>query len=184
MANPIEGIWNALKLTFEKINEPKSLLHVIEVGDCWTYITAVEEFIRSEEIGLNTSSDNDITSMLTDVIRICESHVQKLSTFMRNEGIPLPDVTSAKPKSTQKDIPLGVKLTDGEIANGIVLKLTLCLQLCAKGQSDALRSDLGMMWYGFYSEWVNTGVSLKSLMIERGWLKFPPYYNPPGTPED
>lgn len=53
MPNPLEAIFNMLRIAFDNTNEPKSPLHVIEVGDMWTYLTLVEEFIRYEEIGLN-----------------------------------------------------------------------------------------------------------------------------------
>lgn len=183
MSNPLEAIWNSLKISMDNLNEPESPFHVIEVGDCWTYITLVEEFIRYEEIGLNTSSDDEIIEMLRDVVQVCESQVRNLSKFMKEKGIPLPEVTSSKPNSDPKDVPLGVKLTDIEIANGIAFKLVTCLTSCSKGQADAIRNDLGMMWLKFYIEWVTLGNTLKTLMRKRGWLKVPPYYYPPGSPQ-
>ncbi|MDQ0254033.1 hypothetical protein J2S74_001406 [Evansella vedderi] len=182
MSNPFEAIWNTLKIAVDNVDESKAPLHVMEVGDCWKYTTMVEEFIRYEEIGLNTSTDDEIKEMLTDIIRLCESHVRKMTQFMREEGIPLPDVTSAKPTSNPNDIPLGVKLTDDEIANGIAFKLVQCILTCAEGQANAVRNDVGIMWLQFYSEWVTAGTTLKTLMRKRGWLKVPPYYYPPGSP--
>ncbi|WP_404328732.1 DUF3231 family protein [Mesobacillus maritimus] len=183
MSNPFEAVWNTLKTTIDNTNEPKSPLNIIEAGDCWMYLTMVEEFIRYEEIGLNTTTDDEIREMLTDVIRICESQVRRLSDFMKQEGIPLPDATSAKPNSDSNQIPLGVKLTDDEIANGIAFKLVNCMLTCAKSQADALRHDIGMLWVQFHSEWVSFGTTLKVLMRKRGWLKVPPYYYPPGSPQ-
>ncbi|MDQ6595065.1 DUF3231 family protein [Bacillus salipaludis] len=120
--------------------------------------------------------------MLTDVIRICESQVKKLSNFMKKEGISLPDVSSSKPNSYPNDIPLGVKLTDNELANGIAFKLVTCLQACSKGQADSIRNDVGLIWLQNYLEWATYGTTLKTLMRKRGWLKVPPYYYPPGLP--
>lgn len=182
MANPFEAVWNILKTSIDTTNEPKSPLHVIEVGDLWTYLTIVEEFIRYEEIGLNTTSDDEVIETLNDVIKICESQVKKLSQFMRQEGVALPEVSSAKPNSNPNQVPLGVKLTDDEITNGIAFKLLNCMQTCSKGQVDAIRNDVGMMWFQFYTEWIAVGSTLKTLMRKRGWLKVPPYYYVPGTP--
>ncbi|MFC4321983.1 DUF3231 family protein [Litchfieldia salsa] len=181
MSNPLEAVWNTFKTLID--NEPKSPLHIMEAGDCWKYYTVLEEFIRYEEVGLNTSSDDEILEMLRDAIRICESQSKRLSTFMLQEGIPLPDVTSAKPKSDPKEVPLGVKLSDDEISNGIAFKVVTLMQLCGKGQADAVRSDVGMIWLEFYSEFTTFGATLKTLMRKRGWLKVPPYYYPPGYPE-
>lgn len=183
MSNPFEAIWSMLKVSIDTTNEPKSPLHIIEAGDCWTYLTLMVEFIRYEETGLNTTTDDEIKEMLKDVIQICEAQVQKLNEFMKKEGIPLPDATSAKPKSDPNDIPLGVKLTDNEIANGVAFKLVTCLQACSKGQADSVRDDVGIMWLQFYLEWATFGTTLKTLMRKRGWLKVPPYYYPPGSPQ-
>ncbi|WP_078543507.1 DUF3231 family protein [Litchfieldia alkalitelluris] len=180
MSNPFEAVWNTLKTLID--DEPKSPLHIIEAGDLWTYYTALEEFIRYEEVGLNTSTDDEILEMLTDAIRVCEAQSQKISAFMVKEGIPLPDVTSAKPKSDPKEVPLGVKLTDDEIANGIAFKIVTLMQLCGKGQADAIRNDVGVLWLELYGEFVSFGATLKTLMRKRGWIKVPPYYYPPGTP--
>ncbi|MFZ3578386.1 DUF3231 family protein [Virgibacillus sp. DJP39] len=182
MGNPFEAVWNTMKLAIDNINEPKSPMHIIEAGDCWKYVTMMEEYIRYEEIGLNTTTDDEVTEMLTDVVKLCESQVKKLSEFMKQEGIPLPDVSSAKPNSSSKDIPLGVKLTDSEITNGVAFKLVACMEACAKAQADCMRSDVGLIWLGFYSDWVTFGTTLKTLMRKRGWVKVPPYYYPPGSP--
>lgn len=182
MPNPFEAVWNLLKTGVDNIDEPDTPLHVIEVGDLWVYLTTMEEFIRYEEVSLNTTTDDEVKEMLIDIIRVCEGQVETLSKFMKKEGIPLPDVTSSKPESDSKQIPLGVKLTDDEITNGVAFKQVVCMQQCAKGQADSVRNDVGMMWLGFFSDWVTFGTTLKTLMKKRGWLKVPPYYYPPGSP--
>ncbi|MDR6121074.1 hypothetical protein QFZ87_000671 [Bacillus sp. SLBN-46] len=80
-------------------------------------------------------------------------------------------------------LPLGVKLTDNELANGIAFKLVTCLQACSKGQADSVRNDVGILWLQYYLEWATFGTTLKTLMRKRGWLKVPPYYYPPGLPQ-
>ncbi|RSL35385.1 hypothetical protein D7Z54_02135 [Salibacterium salarium] len=47
----------------------------------------MEEFIRYEESGLNTTTDDEVNEMLTDVIKLCEKHVQRLTRFMKDEGV-------------------------------------------------------------------------------------------------
>jgi hypothetical protein len=183
LPNPFEAVWNTLKTTIDNNNEPKSPLHVIEVGDCWKYLATVEEFIRYEEIGLNTTTDDEVKEMLNDVVQLCESQVKRLSQFMKQEGIPLPEVTSSKPISKPNEVPLGVKLTDDEITNGVTFKLVTCMNQCSKAQADAIRNDIGMTWLKFYFEWVVFGTTLKTLMRKRGWIKIPPYYHPPGSPK-
>jgi hypothetical protein len=123
-----------------------------------------------------------VKEMLKDGIQLCESHVEKVSNFMKKEGVTLPDVTSSKPHSQSKEIPLGVKLSDSEIANGIAFKLVLSMKHSAKAQANAVRNDIGMIWLNNYLDWVTFGSTLKTLMRKRGWLKVPPYYYPPGAP--
>ena len=101
---------------------------------------------------------------------------------MAQEGIPMPTTSASKPKSNPNEIPLGAKMTDDEIANGIVFKMVTLLQVCAKSQSDAIRVDVGLMWLEFYAECVTFGTTAKTLMKQRGWIRVPPYYYPPGNP--
>jgi hypothetical protein len=182
LANPFEAIWNIVNKEIDNSNENKSPLHIGEAMDCWTYLTSLGEFIRFEEAGLNTTTDDEVREMVNDAIRMCENQFRKLSSFMKKEGIPLPETSPPKPKSEPNAIPLGVKLTDEEIANGITLKLTTCIMMVAKGEIDSIRAGLGVIWFKFHIEMLTFGVTLKTLMIKRGWLKMPPYYYPPGQP--
>ncbi|MFC4559034.1 DUF3231 family protein [Virgibacillus kekensis] len=183
ISNPFEAVWNILKTTIDNTDEPTSPLNIIEAGDCWTYILMLEEFLRYEEVGLNTTTDDEMNEMLTDVVRLCEGQSRRLKEFMKQEGIPLPNGPSPKPESQPQEVPLGVKLTDSELANGVALKLATCLQICAKAQADSLRQDIGGIWIGFFTEWVTFGSTLKTLMRHRGWINVPPYYVPPGSPQ-
>jgi hypothetical protein len=184
MPNLFEAIWNTLKISVDDKNETKSPLHVIEVGDCWKYLAMVEEFLRYEEMGLNTSTDDEVIEMLTDTAKLCESQIKNLSKFMKEEGIPLPEATSSKPNSNSKDIPLGVKLTDIELANGIAFKVVTCLQACAIGQADSVRNDVGMIWLRFYLDWASFGVTLKTKCVSVVGLKFRPITIPQAPPNN
>ncbi|WHY59884.1 hypothetical protein [Cytobacillus firmus] len=92
------------------------------------------------------------------------------------------DVTSSKPKSEPNAVSIGIKLTDDEITNGLAFKLVKCSQHFAKGQADAVHSDVGKIWLEFFLEWAMFGGTLSTLMRKRGWLKVPPYFDPPGFP--
>ncbi|WP_261176541.1 DUF3231 family protein [Anaerobacillus sp. CMMVII] len=80
MSNPFEAVWNTLKTLVDK--EPKSPLHVGEVMSIWTYLAMIDEAIRYEEVGLNTTTDNEVKELLIDAKKICESQSQRLSDFM------------------------------------------------------------------------------------------------------
>lgn len=80
MSNPLEAVWNTLKTTIDNINESPTPLHIIEAGDCWTYLTMVEEFLRYEEIGLNTTTDDEVGKCL----RISLKHVNHIKKNLIN----------------------------------------------------------------------------------------------------
>ncbi|QOR64823.1 DUF3231 family protein [Cytobacillus suaedae] len=183
MPNPFESFWNTLKLSIDNVNESKHPLHTGEVTICWTYYTALKEFIRYEEIGLNTTDDDEVKEMLKDAKKLCESQTKRLEEFMLMEGIPLPELPSKKPKSDLNEVPLGVKFTDDELTNGVSIKVATAIIECATGQAQAIRTDLGLMWVEFHTELLTFGTTLKSLMRKRGWIRVPPYYYPPGMPK-
>ncbi|MFN7252371.1 MAG: DUF3231 family protein [Anaerobacillus sp.] len=181
MSNPFEAVWNTLKTLVD--TEPKSQLHVGEVMSIWTYLTVLDEALRYEEVGLNTTIDNEVKELLVDAKKLCESQSERLSRFMQKEGLPLPRSQEKKPVSEPNEIPLGVKLTDDEIANGVSLKIATAGLECAIGNSQAIRTDVGLIWTEFYTEMLAFGATTKTLLRKRGWLKVPPYYCPPGLPK-
>ncbi|WP_261134450.1 DUF3231 family protein [Bacillus sp. Marseille-Q3570] len=181
MSNPFEAAWNTLKTLVD--DEPKNPLHVGEVTGVWTYLAVINEAIRYEEIGLNTTTDNDLKELLKDAKKLCESQSQRLSDFMQKEGIPLPPSPPKKPISDSNEIPLGSKLTDDEIANGVSLKIATAAVECAMANSQTIRTDVGIIWTEFYTEMLTFGATTKTLLRKRGWLKVPPYYSPPGLPK-
>jgi hypothetical protein len=101
---------------------------------------------------------------------------------MIDEGIPLPPVSQSKPKSDPNNVPLGVKITDDEIANFIGIKVASNIVLCSTNMSQSIRNDIGLMWARFHTEKMIFGMELKTAMRKRGWIKVPPYYYPPGAP--
>ncbi|MGP4080468.1 DUF3231 family protein [Pseudalkalibacillus sp. R45] len=181
MPNPFEAVWNTLKTLVD--NEPKNPLHVGEVMGIWTYLTVINEAIRYEEIALNTTTDNEVKNLLIDAKKLCESQSQKLSNFMEKEGIPLPLTQPKKPISDSNEVPLGTKLTDDEIANGVSLKIVTAATECAIANSQTIRTDVALIWTEFYTEMLTFGATTKTLLRKRGWLKVPPYYYPPGLPK-
>ncbi|WP_261176540.1 DUF3231 family protein [Anaerobacillus sp. CMMVII] len=102
---------------------------------------------------------------------------------MIKEGVPLPPVPDKKPLSEPDEIPLGAKLTDNEIANGVSLKIAMAAVECAMANSQSIRTDVGLMWLEFYTEMLTFGATTKTLLRKRGWIKVPPYYYPPGLPK-
>lgn len=180
MPNVFEAVMNLLKAQAD--DEPKPPLHLGEVMAFWTYQALLEEAATYEMIALNMTDDHDLHGAVSDAIQMCRQQGDRLRVFLQEEGVPLPPVSEAKPKSDPLAVPMGVKLLDSEIANGVALKVVSAITLCASGVTQAIRDDVGAMWLRFQAEQLIYGVTLKKLMKKRGWLKIPPYYLPPGAP--
>ncbi|WP_078548899.1 DUF3231 family protein [Litchfieldia alkalitelluris] len=180
MINILESLLNTLKLEVD--NEPKSPLHVGEVTSCWMYVALMDEASIFMQAGLNMTNDDVLRKVLIESLKQCDKQSQKLRNFMKNEGVHLPSVSEPRPDSDPNDVPLGAKLTDNEIANGVSIKTATAIIHCATSASQSIRNDVGTMWIEFMSDKLVFGVSLKTLMRERGWIKVPPYYYPPGMP--
>jgi len=157
-------------------DEPKSPMHIGEVMNLWLYHGTLTEANRYVEIALNTTTDDELIVALKHSFEDCSKQVAKIEDLFKKEGISLPPTPTPKPRSNPDDVPLGVKLTDDEIANGLSLKVVSAITLCASGISQAIRSDIGTMWLNFLLARVKFGAMLNSLMRKRGWIKVPPYY--------
>lgn len=180
MPNIFEAIIDYMKTTFD--NEPKSRPHIGEVMGCWLYYTAIAEEIPALEASLNTTVDDELINLLKKSKKLAEHQMNILKAFMIEEGIPLPPVSEPKPKSDPNSVPLGVKVTDNEIANFISAKVATNIIMCSTNMSQCIRNDIGLMWARFHSEKMVFGMELKTAMRKRGWIKVPPYYYPPGAP--
>lgn len=163
-------------------DEPKPPLHIGEAMTCWTYLTMLEEEKASVQIGLNTTTDNELLEALNASMDLAKSQAKELRDFMLQEGVTLPPVSEMKPKSEPNSVPMGVKLTDDEIANALSIKVVANYMMCATGAIQSVRNDAGIMFVKFQAEKLKFGASLKTLMRKRGWIKIPPYYVPNGLP--
>ncbi|WP_085523416.1 DUF3231 family protein [Tuberibacillus sp. Marseille-P3662] len=182
MANPIEAALKTMKTLVD--NEPKQPLHVGEVYYCWFYYTTINEAEMYMKAALNTTTDDELRQVLQKSKKECQTQTKRIENFMLKEGVTLPPMPENKPDSNPKDIPLGVKLTDDEIANGISIKTAYATTLCATASTQAIRSDVSLMFMEFQAEKAVFGAEMKVFMRKRGWIKVPPHYYPPGMPND
>jgi hypothetical protein len=179
MPNIFEAVVNTLKSFVD--SEPKNPLHIGEANQCWFYLTSLQEALIYEQAALNTTIEDDLIQALNDGVKMCKKQIKELREFMIKEGVTLPEASEDKPQTDPNQIPYGVKLTDDEIANGISLKIASMTVACSISISQSVRNDFGIMFLRFHTEMVTFGASLKMLLREKGWIKVPPYYTPPGS---
>jgi hypothetical protein len=181
MPNIFEAVIDYIKTTsFD--NEPKPRPHIGEAMGCWLYYTAIAEEIPALEASLNTTTDDDLINLVIRSKKLAHHQKSILEKFMIDEGIPLSPIAQSKPKSDPNSVPLGVKVTDDEIANFVAIKVASNIVMCSTNMSQSVRNDIGLMWARFHAEKMIFGMELKTAMRYRGWIKVPPYYYPPGAP--
>ncbi|GGB60683.1 hypothetical protein GCM10011409_42530 [Lentibacillus populi] len=164
-------------------NEPKNPLHVGEVMSCWLYLTVMDEAIVYIQIGLNTTTDDQVIKTLKESLDQCRAQAERFKNFMKKEGVHLPPASEQRPDSEPNGVPLGVKLTDDELMNGLSIKTVSAITICASAINQCIRSDVSVLFTQCMLEKMKFGSSLKVLMRKRGWIKVPPYYYPPGLPK-
>lgn len=174
---------NATEIIESLTDNHKNPLHIGEAMACWTYYSFVSFAIIQVEIGSNTTNDSKLKKLLQDSYEVMKSHKKELSELMRQEGVPLSNTPEDKPESDPNAVPLGTKLTDDEITNTVSINFIAAADLCAASASQSLRTDVAIMFLKFQTDKLSLGLKTKELMQERGWLKTPPYYQPPGSPD-
>jgi hypothetical protein len=181
MTNILEAAVDVAKSLTDDKKQP---LHIGEAMLCWTHLTVVSEANDYIKIGINTTTDEELNHALKKCYDICDSHAERLKTFMIREGVQLPQLSETRPDSDPEAIPDGVKQTDYEIANGLSIKVASAIVQCATGVAESIRTDVGLMWTEFVQDYIIFGAPLKEMMSRRGWLKQPPFYHPPGLPRE
>ncbi|MBO0962656.1 DUF3231 family protein [Neobacillus sp. MM2021_6] len=165
-------------------HEPKSPLHIGEAMSCWTYLALAAETHVQTEAGMNSTTDPELRKALHEAITMFKSQKERLSEFMRKEGVPSPPLSESKPISDPNHVPLGVRLTDIELANSLKKKVGMAISNCATSSSQTLRSDVGLIWAEYLQELITFLTTFKSLLKKRGWLKVPPPYYSSGLPKE
>lgn len=181
MPNIFEAVIDYIKTTTID-NDPKPPPHIGEAMGCWLYYTALAEEVPAVEAALNTTTDTELINLLNECKKLALHQKNILEKLMIEEGIPLSPVSQSKPKSDPDSIPLGVKVTDNEIANFISIKIASNIVMCSTNMTQSVRNDIGLMWARLHAEKMIFGMELKTAMRKRGWIKVPPYYYPPGAP--
>ncbi|MDQ0200209.1 DUF3231 family protein [Neobacillus ginsengisoli] len=134
------------------------------------------------EAGINSTTDPELRKAFHEAVKMFKSQRERLTVFLRLEGVPLPPLSESKPISDPNAVPPGVKLTDDEFANSLNIKMFLGITMCATAINESVRNDVGLIWVEFLQEYMTFGATMKTLVKKRGWLKVPPFYYPPGAP--
>lgn len=175
---------SAINVMQSLTDNQKNPLHVGEVMACWTYLAFVENIITYEEVGLNTTTDPGLQELYADALKVAKSHKKELLDFMKQEGVTLPSSPEQKPKSDPDAIPHGAKFTDEELVNTLNINFVYAADMCAASASQCLRTDLGLKFLKYQVDKMSLGFKSKELMQKKGWLKTPPFYQPPGAPKN
>lgn len=174
---------NIVQSFFERLARPEPPLHVGEAMVLWTSMIALDETRALIESMVAHAFDQDLRNFLETYVTDLESPLrQRLEKLVREHGIPFPPVTRQKPNANREMIPPGVLLTDEEIANAMMAKCLGALELVHKGMLQSLRRDVGQWLYTSHQEVLKQALMLQQMMMDKGWLKVPPPYIPPGGP--
>lgn len=179
MLNIIETIMDAMKSQSDQDKDQP--LHVGEVMACWIYLSGLELAKVSVQAGINTTTDEELKTILEEDLKLGNSQRERLHEFLVKEGVPLPPAPEDMPKSDANSIPLGVKLTDDVLANELSLKIVSLIIQAATAASESIRTDVGLLFIQFQTEKFAFATRLKHLMRKRGWIRVPPFYLPPGS---
>jgi len=156
-------------------------LHVGEVMNLWTFLTATENFTNSELVALNKVEDKDLRDSMMELIENYHKPIIKeVKDLLLKEGVELPQAPSDKPQ-LKLDASAGEKMTDEEVANLVVFNLVWAIQFCSRGITEAVRQDVGTLFTKAVVQKAAFSISIKQLLMDKGWLKYPPPYKVEGT---
>lgn len=156
----------------------KKPLNFLEIGNLWLYLTICYQTLRIEELAYNTAQDKELKKYLLDAKKIHETAAEEISELLKREGVALPESTPEKPVVDTFDIPEGAKFNDEEIANLMSFNLLTGINFATRGMTEAIRADVGLIYFKVIIKKTVLGLSIKQLMEKHGWLRIAPYYRP------
>jgi hypothetical protein len=155
----------------------KKPLNVMEVSNLWFFLLGTETTMRNEEIGYNLAQDPELKQILKDVRETVHIPIRdELKEFLMKEGVPFPQSTPEKPVGDFKSIPEGAKLDDEEMANLMSYNLAMGVNYAAKGLTESIRADVGLIFSKIILKKTTAGLTVKQYLDRHEWLRIPPYY--------
>ncbi|MDU0205138.1 MULTISPECIES: DUF3231 family protein [Paenibacillus] len=174
--NIMEVLGDAIKPFLDGEKPP---LNVGEVMNLWFYFTATDQTMRGEQVSFNITEDPELKEKLQEVINdVHRPILDEITAFLKNEGIPMPEASPDKPVGDFRHIPVGSKLSDEEIASLLSFNLVLGINYGCRGLTEAVRPDVAALFAKFQMKKIIFSLTLKDLLMRKGWLKAPPYYRP------
>ena len=161
------------------IDGEKRPLNVMEVSNLWFFLLGTETTLRNEELGINLAQDPELKRILKETRETLHIPIRdELIEYLKKEGIPLPNSTPEKPLGEFQSIPDGAKLNDEELANLMSFNLAQGVTFAAKGLSESIRADVGLIFSKIIYRKTMAGLVVKQYLEQREWLRIPPYYKP------
>jgi hypothetical protein len=155
----------------------KKPLNVMEVSNLWFFLLGTVTTMRNEEIGYNIAQDPELKRILKDIRDTVHIPIrEELIEFLMKEGISLPQSTPEKPVGDFRDIPEGAKLNDEELANLMSYNLAMGVNYAAKGMTEAIRADVGLLFSKIILRKTAAGLTVKQYLDQHEWLRIPPAY--------
>jgi hypothetical protein len=174
------NIFDIIHDTFEPfLDGEKRPLNLMEASNLWFFLAISDTTMRNEEIAYNLAQDKELKEVLKDAkFSLHQPIAKEISDFLTAEKVALPSGTPTKPTGNFPQIPEGAKLNDEEIANLMSFNLLIGITFAARGLTESIRADVGLIFFKIIIRKAIFGASLKKLMNQRGWLHEPPAYKP------
>lgn len=171
------NIFEVIHDAFEPfLDGEKRPLNIMEATNLWYFLAISETTMRNEEIAYNLAQDQELKDKLWDAkVSVHQPIAKEIRDFLLAEKVPLPKGTPPKPVGDYQ-LPEGAKLNDEEIANLMSFNLVLGIDYSSRGLTEAIRADVGLIFFKVIVRKTIFGASLKKLMDKRGWLHAPPVY--------
>jgi hypothetical protein len=164
----VESVYKA----YSKVDDTP--LHVGEIMNLWTMLTATQNFANMEEVCLNIVEDKELKEKMRDLVENYHKPIMKhIEDLLIQGGVSTAQPPKKKPP-LQKMIPSEGGMTDEEIANMVVFNLVWAIKHCARSITESVRADVGQLFTLAVMQKTAFAATLRSLMAERGWLKVPP----------
>lgn len=174
----VETILNWMEVVADLVKGRKQAkqmpLHVGEVMNLWTFLTATENFANSEIVALNSVEDKQLREKMEELIeKFHQPAIAEVKKLLLEENVELPKGPTEKPRQKVNEPPAGT-MTDEEIANLVMFNLVWAINFCSRGLTESIRQDVGALFAKAIIQKSAFAVTLKQLLIEKGWIKVPP----------
>jgi hypothetical protein len=153
-------------------NEP---LHYGEIYGLWSHVILSKGMLAGYQTVKNHAGDSDLRKFIEEISAdLLKGQIVECEKILKLNGSTLPPSPPERAEADYRNIPVGARFNDPEIAMMLSIDIASGLVACSQMIGQCVREDLSALFLKYHSAKAAYGLRLLRMNKAKGWLVPPP----------